>query len=499
MSNHARAETNVVLTIAVKRQLLWRKAGKFKDVVTILWVGVQAATTRRTGAQALDLAGEQVTLGFNEEIGESAVAGAVMSLIPRGPTEAHLAFKGRAGDFCWRYSWDARVASVRISGSNVLGVNVLIPILRQLLKKVNFDAAHDTLVHAGDIIVKGPNSRKVLQDLILLNALGVRGNQDQKVVEWRGWIQWVLRHKQGRAWLTKMEKRVHAIKKKPTKADYKYFRKEAATKGWKIPPGWEFGSDVYQLGRHLKPNEYQYLLDLPTALHIPSLHTIVVHAGILPMDPRRKMLSRHQPLSHPPKSKHNETEPVLRTIQERALLSDIPQNADPWAKLNMRSILENGEVSREKDGTPWTDLWNKVFGLCDGFDVKPELDRGEATFEASPGQSWAKWVEDELKGIRSLPCKDVTVVYGHAASRGLDIKKWSKGLDTGCVYNIKLTALVLGKRWKPGFAVNATGTEDLDYLMEVDDELEGQLVTYGRKGHAKVVQVRCAGGSSRLH
>ncbi|KAG8693260.1 hypothetical protein FRC08_009229 [Ceratobasidium sp. 394] len=444
---------------------------------SVLWVGVQAATIRHTGAEALDLTGGQVTLGFDEEIAKH----------PDFSQYKDLAV--------------LRKHTLRSKGGRVIFVGDIHGMhesLQHLLEKVKFDAAHDTLVHAGDIIVKGPDSRKVLQDLILVNALGVRGNQDQKVVEWRGWIQWVLRHKGGKAWLLEMEKRVHAIKKKPTKSDYKYFRKEAAAKGWKIPRGWEFGSDVYRLARRLKPNEYQYLLDLPTALHIPSLHTIVVHAGILPMDPRRKMLSRHQPLSHPPKSKHNETEPAMRTMQERALLSDVPQNTDPWAKLNMRSILENGQISRDKDGTPWTDLWNKVFGLCDGFDAKPALDLNEVTFEASPGQGWAKWIENEFKGVHSLPCKDVTVVYGHAASRGLDIKKWSKGLDTGCVYNIKLTALVLGKRWKSGFAVNATSTDDLDYLTEVDDELEGQLVTYGRSGHGKVVQVRCAGGSSRL-
>lgn len=33
----------------------------------------------------------------------------------------------------------------------------------------------------------------------------------------------------------------------------------------------------------------------------------------------------------------------------------------------------------------------------------------------------------------ALPCYPSTVVYGHAASRGLDIKRWTVGLDSGCV------------------------------------------------------------------
>ncbi|KAG8756887.1 hypothetical protein FRC12_010436 [Ceratobasidium sp. 428] len=445
---------------------------------SVLWVGVQAATTRHAGTRALDLVGEQVTMGFEEEMAKKPDFSQYVDL---AVLHKH-ALRSKGG----------RVVFV----GDIHGMQES---LQHLLKKVQFDAAHDTLVHVGDVIVKGPHSRKVLQDLMALNAIGVRGNQDQRVVEWRGWIQWVLGHKGGKAWLLKMEKRVSSLKKKPTKADYKHFRKLAASTKWKIPEGWEFGSSVYRLARHLKSKEYQYLLDLPTALHIPSLHTIVVHAGLLPMDPRHKMLSKHQPLSHPPKSKHNQTEFVLRTKQEQALLSDIPQNTDPWAKLNMRSVLDNGEISREKDGTPWANLWNKVLDLCDGFDAKPELAPSEPVFEGSSGQSWTGWIENEFKGVHSLPCKGITVVYGHSASRGLDLKKWSKGLDTGCVYNLRLTALVLGKRWKPGFIANTTDTDELDYLMEADDELEGEMVTYGHKGHAKVVQVRCAGGSSRLN
>jgi hypothetical protein len=39
---------------------------------------------------------------------------------------------------------------------------------------------------------------------------------------------------------------------------------------------------------------------------------------------------------------------------------------------------------------------------------------------------------DPLKS-KDLPCYPATVIYGHAAKRGLDIKRWTKGLDSGCV------------------------------------------------------------------
>lgn len=43
-----------------------------------------------------------------------------------------------------------------------------------------------------------------------------------------------------------------------------------------------------------------------------------------------------------------------------------------------------------------------------------------------------------------LPKKErSTVVYGHDSRRGLQLGKYTKGLDTGCVRGGKLTALIL--------------------------------------------------------
>ena len=50
----------------------------------------------------------------------------------------------------------------------------------------------------------------------------------------------------------------------------------------------------------------------------------------------------------------------------------------------------------------------------------------------------------------ALPCRPSTVVYGHAASRDLDVKRWTTGLDTGCLYGRKLTLLVLQRKVDDG-------------------------------------------------
>ncbi|ELU35970.1 Metallophos domain-containing protein [Rhizoctonia solani AG-1 IA] len=137
---------------------------------------------------------------------------------------------------------------LRAGGGRIVFVGDIHGMDKKLLKKLNYDANHDMLIHTGDIILKGPQSRKVIQELMQINALGVRGNQDQKVVEWRGWIEWVLSQEGGKPWLKKMEKRVEALKK-PTKEDYKQFKKAASAKGWSIPDGWKFGDQIYQLAR----------------------------------------------------------------------------------------------------------------------------------------------------------------------------------------------------------------------------------------------------------
>jgi hypothetical protein len=47
------------------------------------------------------------------------------------------------------------------------------------------------------------------------------------------------------------------------------------------------------------------------------------------------------------------------------------------------------------------------------------------------------------KGSETPESGTMTVVYGHDAGSALNIQKYTKGLDTGCVKGRKLTALVI--------------------------------------------------------
>jgi hypothetical protein len=129
---------------------------------------------------------------------------------------------------------------------------------------------------------------------------------------------------------------------------------------WKlIPAGWKFLSGQYRIARHMSKGQYEYLLQLPLALYVPHAHTFVVHAGILPSDPRYPYDdAKRQPLARIPdifRSAEEDTPCVsgnglmctshLRRVQEMEILTDVPQNKVPWTLMNIRGV-KNGKVFR---------------------------------------------------------------------------------------------------------------------------------------------------------
>lgn len=209
------------------------------------------------------------------------------------------------------------------------------------------------LIHTGDILAKPSlsDSLAVLSFMASNNITGVRGNHDQEVLEWRGWLDRALARRGGLDWIHRLEK---ASKRKK---DLKRLRKKA--RGWqKVPKNWEVMGDHYLIAKGMTKEQHEYLLSLPLVLHVPRLHTFVVHAGILPIDPRRSITSVKQPLAHAPDVPDNfdldldeqpyitnKTLTLLRGTQERAVLSDVPQNRDAWNLLNMRSILKDNSIT----------------------------------------------------------------------------------------------------------------------------------------------------------
>ncbi|EJD49597.1 Metallo-dependent phosphatase [Auricularia subglabra TFB-10046 SS5] len=341
--------------------------------------------------------------------------------------------------------------------------------LLQLLDKISYDPRRDALVHTGDIITKGDDSLGVLDWLASHNILGVRGNQDQKVIEWRGWLEWVESQRGGRKWLRKMER------KYPDGVNGEDMKSRKKDKKFDFPNDWMFNGEHYVLARDMSAEHYQYLLQLPLNLHLVPLHTFVGHAGVLPMDPTLSPTAKRQPLAHVPEVDLPEPDTeFLRLAQEMAIKREIPQNTDPWTLLNVRSILKDGRVTRDgAEGAPWSDLWNAIVSKCEGFEAARTLPQGNTPQLVMNGEApGASGVVDIIKPDLRLPCHPASVVYGHAASRGLDIKRWTKGLDTGCVYGRKLTAMVIDNRRK------------VDY--------HSRRIEFGEDGSAHLVSIDCS-------
>ncbi|KAF5367493.1 hypothetical protein D9758_003741 [Tetrapyrgos nigripes] len=385
--------------------------------------------------------------------------------------------------------------------------------LLELLSKLSFNPSSDVLVSVGDILTKGPHtgSMAVLDFLASNNATAVRGNHDQKVLEWRSWLNWIQSMKGGQAWLKHAIKEWENAQEKGEEdiedwVDWKMKHDTIHRKWWRRVPNRQFLGDHFEIAMEMSTVQYDYLKSLPLKLHIPHAHAFIVHGGLLASDPNYKPTHSRQPLAKVPKipkhlaaSGQNSTRAYLRRAQEDAILTQVPQNMVTWNVQNMRGVTRktnqvtkygissvfssqrsDGGMSsyRDKEGRPWSKLWKNSMSMCAGFESE---DRG------------------------SLPCMPATVIYGHAASRGLDIKRWSIGLDTGCVYKRQLTALVLGGKDNVLSNLSSRSTFSDDYGLDDDleddyDNLENKntsrqkqyrRIRFGDNGWGRIVSVQC--------
>ncbi|KAG5352897.1 hypothetical protein C0989_012287 [Termitomyces sp. Mn162] len=360
--------------------------------------------------------------------------------------------------------------------------------LQKLLYQVSYDPSSDVLIPVGDFLTRGPHvdSMRTLSFMASNNITAVRGNHDQKVIEWRAWIHWMKTQPEGSRWLeeTSAEWAAADAKLEDWIDDKK--RKNKDTEWWsKIPKGWKPFDAHYAIAQEMSETQYAYLRSLPYIIHIPHTHAFIVHGGLLASNPKHPYNDPRQPLATMPRlpdcceDRVNRTE-TLRRIQEREILNEVPQNTIPWNILNIRGIVD-GEVTRDNDGKPWSKAWRQDMRHCAGFN-------GEL-LDASTIRK---------KKTKILPCYPATVVYGHAAGRGLDVKRWSIGLDTGCVYERRLTALVLGgKKTIKRRRVDDDDKEDIEIDTDDDDDGSGAIkvnadqIKFGDSHYGQIVSVKC--------
>jgi len=211
--------------------------------------------------------------------------------------------------------------------------------LRMLLKECSYDESRDKVICVGDLVNKGPSSLEVVQYFMDHNFYAVKGNHDDAALmhlsNWR--------------------------------------------KSGEI-------NNTYKWVLTMSSSCEKYLLRLPFTIRIPSMNSIIVHAGLVP---------------------------------------GIPLNSQPLGALyRMRNLVIH--ENRDDDETDYnTSVTNYEMGK----------ERYEPTQDTDKGEPWAKqWKGPEI------------VIFGHDALRKLQVYQWALGIDTGCCYGGKLTACILPGR-----------------------------------------------------
>ena len=299
--------------------------------------------------------------------------------------------------------------------------------LVRLLETVSFDHTTDHLVLLGDLVTKGPESLGVVNLARKLGASCIRGNHEDRIL---------LVHKDLNSTLIALNG--------PNEPDSLVALNDDLDEQ-------SFSHGDYSdrnLARILRPEQLRYLASCPVILRVGNIgplgEVVAVHAGLVPGIP----LERQDPYSSM----------SMRSID---LDTHVPSKMSAIAKKGSESDKER---KRRMSLVAWTKLWNKY----------------QSMLPNSKGKFGKGKVFHDLHS---------TVIYGHDSKRGLQLQKWTKGLDTGCVKGGRLTALIV----EDGGRLTTKSVPCKDYRprkpmkVEVEDVLrDGKVSGRNSPGQAKL-------------
>ncbi|KAF9418065.1 hypothetical protein BGZ76_004457, partial [Entomortierella beljakovae] len=197
------------------------------------------------------------------------------------------------------------------------------------LNRVRFDSSRDTIVLAGDIVTKGSQSLEVIDRAIQIGAKCVRGNHDDTVIRWRGFLDSVSRQEQNdiEAGDSDVDDHEDDDFSEIGMSEVNQLRMQST--GASVPSDLVENSEHYSIAKSMSRKQYNYLRSCPLILTLPrelsaeKVPIHVVHAGI---DPHRGILKQK-----------------------------------PWVLINIRNLLKDGTPSRKKaSGTGWTTEFNDI-------------------------------------------------------------------------------------------------------------------------------------------
>ncbi|KAG0238409.1 hypothetical protein BGW42_005642 [Actinomortierella wolfii] len=271
------------------------------------------------------------------------------------------------------------------------------------LRHVKFNAKRDRLIAAGDIVAKGPQSLEVIDRLASLKAKCVRGNHDDKVLRWKGYLNSLTSQERLDLELDSQSRPLVLDDENSPEYDADVPNVRPRPQKKTIPADLVENSQHHQIAKAMTDAQYKYLVKCPLILTLPkelSVHKRSIHVTHAGIDPRYDI--NHQ---------------------------------KPWVLFNVRNILRDGTPSRKtKKGKGWADLFNHIHRVR-SKNVDDDHDDGDD--------------EEEEEGDDFLPRNkyrvnhNYMIVYGHDAKRALNVQDWTVGLDTGCVYGRKLSGYVV--------------------------------------------------------
>lgn len=285
--------------------------------------------------------------------------------------------------------------------------------LKKLLKKAHFVKGRDHLVMCGDFITKGPDSFGVLDFAMDIGAACVRGNHEDEVLnlysEYHGLpapkvappqydvvaaedVGDVQNSEYDQGMDSDMDNDHDDHDDTDTDNDHEHHRCGGGLFGW-LRGLHNWGKRVRSLARR-DDASIRGPTDELVARHLEAKH--VEYLGTCPSILQLGNVTRHG---------------VQAVAVHGGLMWNIEdlQQQDPAVVMRVRTALPPDwtKASEDDDGRPWTKLWNKH--------QKSKHNKA-----------------DRLQ-----------VFYGHDARSGLNIQKYTKGLDSGCVKGGQLSAIVV--------------------------------------------------------
>jgi len=348
--------------------------------------------------------------------------------------------------------------------------------LRALLREAEFSSSHDTVIFTGDMVNKGADSAGVVELAMKIGAYGVRGNHEHRVLG--AWLKEQRRQrwrknrgKQGRT----------AGEAEDEEGSGEEVGEDLATKTSDLGPdlngvGGESSAasaderDIEVSKTHagdlataasLKPRHRAWLSELPLMLRIGDLSPcygdiMVVHAGLVPglplesqdpnavMNMRTLLAPRHH--SHSvagSEARHDIQQQSLATRDDEDRIINLPLRQNP---------IENTEQAHQQEQSQ---------SPSDILIPSPTRE----------GKPWAKhWTSYQ----KSLPrgSRRTTVVYGHDAKAGLQMRRYAFGLDSGCGNGNRLTGVIFEVTPAADNGAKEKGGEDAAAAAEYEDLLE---------------------------